>query len=262
MSVKNTHPSFFDRVMKTGMIPIRPVGWSDVRNLLALPTLKEHTSGPVENYLEGDLMTPFKNWNKTLLPKRELLNKVHKLESIIQNRRVENILAIDERGNVIMHVVGERGKVSMDKEYWNNAAIITHNHPDGATLSGTDVSHLFDTDCDEIRACAGGVWYSVQRGSCEDLDAEEVEVSITAKLNEAMSKSLYDACQYNEIPIEIDLNNLTCKTIKPSYMSEEIFKEKVRKSKKEQRILSVIYLHNAMREYTDENNIIYNVGEL
>lgn len=124
--------------------------------LAALPNLYRSLKSDGE-YEIGDLITPERERSTIILPAGELQERVKELERLIQYRPREKLLAVDACGNVIMHTIGAIDHVSMNTGYWNTAAVITHNHPSGATLSGMDISQLFNTKCPEIKACAGGL---------------------------------------------------------------------------------------------------------
>jgi hypothetical protein len=113
--------------------------------LAALPNLYRVLKSGRE-FDTGDLITPEQERSTLILPADELQERVKELERRIQYRPRENLLALDACGNVIMHTVGAIDHVSMNTGYWNAAAVITHNHPSGATLSGTDISQLL-TSC-------------------------------------------------------------------------------------------------------------------
>lgn len=243
------------KILKT---PVASAGWN-----MGLPEIYQADR---KKAVIGDLITPDEELCEYCLEDDELFERVCELERKIQNRPLENILAIDECGNVIMHLIGDFKRVSMGLQYWDSAKVITHNHPNGATLSGTDVSHLFDTDCMEIRACSFNTWYSVkitdEALDIEDLDAEKVERELSAILNEEVIKSLQNSCRHNGFEIEIDSESKTVKPVKPENMSNTEFLKRIALAKREQHILSIVYTHKAMKDYTAANKIKYEVGEL
>ncbi|MDO5846284.1 MAG: hypothetical protein Q4Q04_05105 [Methanocorpusculum sp.] len=194
---------------------------------------------------------------------REELQEIAKhYETIIQHDTRENILAIDECGNVIKHAVGTREAVTMEREFWDDAAIITHNHPDGVTFSATDVSHLFDTDCGEIRVCSGGAWYSIRKTPAVNLTAVGVEIELSAFLIRADSDAAEAASEKNGITIEINEETRVCRAVRPDGMTKEDFLERAEQARKDYRILRVIALHKALMSYAKARNLIYEVGEL
>ena len=179
------------------------------------------------------------------------------------NSSVENVLAFDKCGNVLTHLIGERTRVTMPAEIWNAAKVVTHNHPDGATLSAEDISHLFDTKVSEIRAVSGDVWYSAKRSSeTPSKTAETVNDELSSIISEAECFTIHDLSEHNGISAEIDTENNTVKAVKPENMSDEEFDEKRIKTIREAEILRIIRLHKALDEYAKKNHIIYTVGEL
>ena len=158
----------------------------NVGSLATLPNLYRVLKSGGE-FETGDLITPEREWSTLPLPADELQERVKELERMIQYRPRENLLAVDDCGNVIMHTVGAVDHVSMSTRYWNTAKVITHNHPSGATLSGTDISQLFNTTCPEIRACAGGLWYSVRKeDGCRNYDPAEIDQEFSEMLHLVM----------------------------------------------------------------------------
>ena len=172
--------------------------------LAALPNLYRVLKSGRE-FETGDLITPEQERSTLILPADELQERVKELGRLIQYRPRENLLALDACGNVIMHTVGAIDHVSMNTGYWNAAAVITHNHPSGATLSGTDISQLFNTKCPEIRACAGDLWYNIQKeDGCRSYNPAEIDTEFSELLHLVDVDALIDATENNGLETDID----------------------------------------------------------
>ncbi len=241
--------------------PLTPAGFTF--GLIKKQSPENAESEIADVVIAGDLITPESEKNHQTLNPLELHKRICELETIICTRPKENILAIDKCGNVIMHNVGEKNRVSMNREYWDDAKIVTHNHPSGRTFSGADVSCLFSTNCDEIRACTFNTWYSIKRTEkTPNLDADKVELALSQTLTNRVIQAAKDACKNNYVTVQILEDKRELKPIKGIWDSEEEFRESLRQAKKEFSILSVVYTHKALKEYADANKILYEVGEL
>ncbi|HJK78887.1 MAG TPA: hypothetical protein O0Y06_07995 [Methanocorpusculum sp.] len=230
--------------------------------LAALPNLYRVLKSGGE-YEIGDLLTPKRERSTFILPADELQERVKELERQIQYRPRENLLAVDRCGNVIMHTVGAVDHVSMNTGYWNAAAVITHNHPSGATLSGTDISQLFNTACPEIRACAGGLWYSIQKeDGCRNYDPAEIDTEFSELLHSVDVEALIDATENNGLETDIDEEKQTCAPVQPESMTYVEFRQRAEQARGEHRILRVVRLHLALKEHAPKVNLIYKAGEL
>lgn len=230
--------------------------------LAALPNLYRVLKSGGE-FETGDLITPEQERSTLILPPDELQERVKELERLIQYRPRENLLALDTCGNVIMHTVGAIDHVSMNTGYWNAAAVITHNHPSGATLSGTDISQLFNTKCPEIRACAGGLWYSIQKeDGCRNYNPAEIDTEFSELLHLVDVDALIDATENNGLETDINEEKQTCAPIQPESMTYAEFRQRAEQARGEHRILRVVRLHLALKEHAPEVNLIYKAGEL
>ena len=153
--------------------------------------------------------------------------------------------------------------MQLPAKYWNEGKVITHNHPDGATLSAVDVSRLYETPINEIRACSGGVWYSVKRGDeTTPRNPYAVETELFNHLLNNEEFAIRDICEKNGIYADININNGTCKAVKPWEMSNSEFARMKDKSIKEVGILRILRLHQALADYCSKNGIIYTFGGL
>ena len=211
----------------------------------------------------GDLITSEQDMSDLILPADELEVQIKELERLIQYRQRENLLEVDACGNVIMHTVGAIDRVSMSPEYWNNAEVITHNHPSGATLSWTDISHQFDSECREIRACAGGLWYSIQKDDrCGNYDPAEIDQTFSGLLYRGDIESMIEAAEINGLETEVNEEELKCSPIQPKSMSYLEFRQKAEQARGEHRILRVVRLHLLLKQHAPRANLIYKAGEL
>lgn len=213
--------------------------------------------------VHGDLITPIKKRSKTPLSDSELLEKITELENTIKEEPLENILAVDECGNVFMHCIGDIDSVNMDTRFWNAAKAITHNHPNGSALSGMDISHLCDTECQEIRACNKDIWHSVKRGeNWINLDAERVKNEVNNLLRIVEIEAIKYAGALNDIDIGHSEKDKKLTPIRPENMSETEFEPIRKQTITDAVVLYRIYSARILRKYAEEHNIVYNVGEL
>ncbi|MDO5845280.1 MAG: hypothetical protein Q4Q53_09085 [Methanocorpusculum sp.] len=218
---------------------------------------------PDETKIHGDLITSIKKRSKTVLSDDEFLERVTELERQIKDEPLENILAIDECGNVFMHYIGDIDSVKMDTRYWNAAKVVTHNHPNGSMLSGTDISHLCDTDCQEIRAVTRDLWHSVKRGeNWENLDAETVKEEVNDLLKIVEVEAIKYAGTLNNVGIGHNDKTKKLMPTKPEGMTEVEF-EPIRKQAITDAILLYrIYSARGIKKYGEDHNFIYDGGEL
>lgn len=243
--------------------PIRPAGYSITRGDVAAVEEIQPTTQQTNYCIVGNLITNPRERSSTPLSYDDLLRRVKTLELEIQDQPHENILAIDECGNVLMHLIGGKNRVSMSRKHWNAAKVVTHNHPDGGTLSGSDISHLFDTECQEVRACCFNTWYSARRtAKTADKDAETVLSELTEDINDAVKEAAADACFNNSVGLKTDSKTHRFTPINNAGMSVDDFGECAEQAGREFSILSVVYTHSAVAEYAADNEIDYNVGEL
>ena len=212
--------------------------------------------------VRGELTTPEKYFSDIPLTEEELHNKVILCERQIVNSPVENVLVFDECGNIIVHLIGNQKVVNLPMKYWNAAKVITHNHPDGATLSAVDVSQIFRTPVDELRAVSGDVWYSVKRGENCTKQAQTVLSELSKHLHENDYYAVKDICDKNGILVEIDSEKGMCRTAKPKDMDYAEYLDLREKSIKESSILRILRLHQALSDYAEKNDIIYTFGVL
>ena len=85
------------------------------------------------------------------------------VESSIRHLPYENSAIIDEKGNIIEQVSGERGRVGYDGIRAENN-YVTHNHPgeDSASLSRKDIMNAIESNVKEVRAVTGRYTYSMK----------------------------------------------------------------------------------------------------
>ena len=210
----------------------------------------------------GHLTTPETERKTILLTEEELHTRLIELERQIQNHEEENVLAVDECGNVLIHLVGKRDCVVLPREYWDSAKVVTHNHPDGATLSETDISRLYDTNIEEIRACAGGVWYSVKREDEEDKNAAAVREELADYLAEVEQNCIIEICDRNGVDVEVDTETGMFYPIQPPGIEDKLFTDICNTSIREYKLLRVVRLHKALVSYAGMSNLCYRVGVL
>ena len=210
----------------------------------------------------GHLTTPEAERMTKPLADDELYIRLIELEKQIQNMPEEHILAVDECGNVLIHLVGKRDSVILPQEYWDSAKVITHNHPDGATLSDTDISRLYDTDIKEIRACTGGVWYSIKREDETPKEAEAVREELATYLADVEQNCIVEICDRNGVDVEVNTESGMFAPIQPAGIDEEAFEEICNSTMREYKLLRIVRLHKALESYAGMNNLCYEVGAL
>ena len=210
----------------------------------------------------GHLTTPEAERKSKPLTEEELYTRIIELEKQIQNLPEENVLAIDECGNVLTHLVGKREDVAMPLEYWESAKVVTHNHPDGATLSDTDISRLYDTGIEEIRACTGGVWYSVKREDETPKDAAVVRDELATYLADVEQNCIVEICDKNGVDVEVNAESGMFSPIQHTGLTDEQFKDVCNESMRQYKLLRVVRLHKALESYARMNNLCYKVGAL
>ncbi len=85
--------------------------------------------------------------------------------------KVEHGTLIDANGNVLTENRGGKGSVSMPVRLYDQAVVMSHNHPreDGSSLGGTfsqgDIDTFATTKTKTMRATAGEGVYSISKGA-------------------------------------------------------------------------------------------------
>ena len=221
------------------------------------------SSIPMEFVRANGHLTTTEDEQRTIpMDEEELHYRVIELERQIQNLPEENVLAVDECGNVLIHLVGKRDKVVLPREFWDSAKVVTHNHPDGATLSDSDIARLYDTNVGEIRACTGGVWYSAKREDESQKDAAAVHEELSAYLAEVEQNCIIEICDRNGVDVEVDTESGMFSPIQPEGTSDELFEDICNTSMREYKLLRVVRLHKALESYAGKNSLCYTVGAL
>ena len=96
---------------------------------------------------------------------RGMASSLRNIESSIRNLPVEHAYVLDANDKVLDHLVGDEGSVEGNWDRFSDKGItITHNHPEDASFSNTDVWTGIRLNAKEIRATANGHTYSLKPG--------------------------------------------------------------------------------------------------
>jgi len=209
-----------------------------------------------------DLTTPDEFISDKKLSEEELGEYVNRIERIISGEREENVVCFDECGNIIGHLRGERNAATIPKEYLESSIIITHNHPDGGTLSATDVSRLYEGNAEEIRAVAGGVWYSIkQTENTLQKPAVVVRKELGAYMDENEYLTIFDVCESKGICVNREKGKGIIPKM-PEWMNKRKFVSQIQDIQRETKLLRILRLHQALSKYAEANNLEYKIGVL
>lgn len=95
---------------------------------------------------------------------------VDRFESKRAGNKVEFGTLIDSNGNVLTESRGGKGSVKLPTRLYNQASVMSHNHPRadgmlGGTFSGADINAFTSTNVRTMRAAAHEGTYSIQKGA-------------------------------------------------------------------------------------------------
>ena len=95
---------------------------------------------------------------------RGLARSLAARESAIRGNNFETLYALDANGNEIFKKVGSSHEVSYGMDgHKTKDAIVTHNHPGGASFSHQDVAGMVYYDQKEMRATGQEYTFSIKR---------------------------------------------------------------------------------------------------
>lgn len=115
---------------------------------------------------------PLKYGNSANLNDRER-QSVDRFENKRAGNKIEFGTLIDANGNVLTESRGGKGSVKLPTRLYNEASVMSHNHPRtgndvgmlGGTFSGADIHAFTSTNVRTMRAAAHEGTYSIQKGA-------------------------------------------------------------------------------------------------
>lgn len=146
--------------------------------------------------LDKENKEKYKNKNRCW-KNNEMIDKIRKDELSIQAQEYETAILYNKYGEVLLRKDGKAHEVSFTEEELNKMkdAILTHNHPLGATFSPADIAMLKLAELSEIRAVGRDGIYVLKntKNWHKDLTTIEDIEKVYRKIQEELEPEMWEA---------------------------------------------------------------------